>query len=44
MKVIKLTSIFMVLICALTVNAGLFDRIKALKDNIVNMFTDENKE
>jgi len=44
MRVTKLSSVLIFLLFALTVNAGLIDRIKALANNIMNTFSDENKE
>jgi len=44
MKISNFTTFLIILLCALNVNAGLLTRLKALKDNIVNYFADDDKE
>jgi len=44
MRFNNFTTFIIILLCALNIKAGFFDRIVALKDNILNSFADEDKE
>jgi len=44
MKLTNLTTVFVILLCALMVNAGILDHLDALKNNIINNFKTGNKK